>query len=183
MARWFWYFFIYSLGGCGLEKLFALAIRSQRQQRKCFLLLPLCPVYGVAMVAVLAAAPDGAGFWVLAALGGMICTAVEFAVHWFYEKVFGVWFWDYSELPGHINGRICPQFAAAWGVLSAWAVGRLQPLVELAVAGIPPAVTFAAWEVFAVDCVCSAALLWRRHDIGLLSLPAVWASSHESTSA
>ena len=47
MSRWFLYIFFYSLAGYGLEKVFARAVRSEHQIRKCFLLLPLCPVYGL----------------------------------------------------------------------------------------------------------------------------------------
>ena len=43
---WFWLFLLYSFGGYVLEKLYAAARRSPHQVRKCFLLLPLCPVYG-----------------------------------------------------------------------------------------------------------------------------------------
>ena len=50
---WFWTFIFYSLAGYGLEKLYAFAARARHRVRKCFLLLPLCPVYGLAMVAVL----------------------------------------------------------------------------------------------------------------------------------
>ena len=56
MSRWYVYFLFYSFAGYVLEKLFARAIHSDRQVRKCFLLLPLCPVYGLAMTAVLALA-------------------------------------------------------------------------------------------------------------------------------
>ena len=54
MARWLWIFWIYSFLGYGLEKVFAAATHSPNQGRKCFLLLPLCPVYGLGMLAVLA---------------------------------------------------------------------------------------------------------------------------------
>lgn len=182
MSRWFWYFIFYSLCGCGLEKLFAYVIHSVRQKRKCFLLLPLCPVYGLAMCLLLAAVPWDANFWVLAAAGGAACTAVEYAVHLFYDKVFGVRFWDYSELPGHISGRVCPQFAAVWGLLSGWTVRYVQPVADALAAAVPAGATFVLWVLFAADCVCSAALLWRHHDIGLLSLEAVWASSQSRTS-
>ncbi len=180
--QWFWYFILYSFGGCGLEKLFAIAIGSEQRRRKCFLILPLCPVYGLAMCALLALAPDSGNFWVLVVLGGVVCTGVEYLVHLFCDKVFHVWFWDYRDLPGQLSGRVCPQFAAVWGFLSAWAVGRLHPAVEAFAAAMPGAVTFLMWEVFAVDCVCTAALLLRHHDRDLLSIGAVWALSHASTS-
>ena len=67
---WFWTFIFYSLAGYGLEKLYAFAVRARHRVRKCFLLLPLCPVYGLAMVAVLRLAGDTESFWQLALYGG-----------------------------------------------------------------------------------------------------------------
>ena len=49
-----WYFWIYSFFGFLLEKAFAAATHSPHRVRRCFLLLPLCPVYGLGMLAVLA---------------------------------------------------------------------------------------------------------------------------------
>lgn len=43
---WFWLVIFYSFGGYLLEKGYAAAVRSPHRVRKCFLLLPLCPVYG-----------------------------------------------------------------------------------------------------------------------------------------
>ena len=48
---WFWLVIFYSFGGYLLEKGYAAAVRSPHRVRKCFLLLPLCPVYGLAMLA------------------------------------------------------------------------------------------------------------------------------------
>ena len=63
----FWLFLLYSLGGYGLEKLYAAVRRSPHRVRKCFLLLPLCPVYGLGALAVLALPPGLTGtFWSLA---------------------------------------------------------------------------------------------------------------------
>ena len=186
MSRWFLMFFFYSLAGCGLEKLYARAIRSPRRTRKCFLLLPLCPVYGLAMVCVLALAPAEGGLVPLAVLGGAVCTGVEYAVHLFYERALGVRFWDYSQLPGHIRGRICPRFAVIWGVLSAAAVRLVQPALEVLAAQVPPWLTFLLWMVLAADSVFTWALLARRHDTNLLALRAAFgqvrASSQSSTS-
>ena len=82
----FWLFLLYSLGGYVLEKLYAAVRRPPHRVRKCFLLLPLCPVYGLAMLAVLGLPPDMTGtFWRLALYGGLTATAVEYAVHFLYE--------------------------------------------------------------------------------------------------
>lgn len=108
MARWLWYFWIYSFLGWGLEKGFAAVTRAENQQRKCFLFLPLCPVYGLGMLAVLALPPElSRGGWLIVS-GGLAATAVEYAVHWGYEALLGVRFWDYSHVPGNWNGPGVP---------------------------------------------------------------------------
>ena len=48
--NWFWLFLFYSFGGYLLEKAFAYATAAPLQVRKCLLLLPLCPVYGLGML-------------------------------------------------------------------------------------------------------------------------------------
>ena len=119
-------------------------------------------------------------------LGAAVCTAVEYGVHLFYDRVFHVRFWDYHGLRGHIRGRVCPHFSVAWGVLSAIAVRWVQPAVGAAVAGIPSWVVFLLWIVLAADCVFTAALLLRCRDTELLAIPAMAAQmraeSQSSTS-
>ena len=93
-----WYWFAFSFLGYCLEKLFAAATRSSHRLRRCFVFLPLCPVYGLALLAVLALPPDMTGsFWRLALYGGLTATAVEYAVHFLYERLLGVLFWDYRS--------------------------------------------------------------------------------------
>lgn len=186
MAVWFWYFLIYSFLGYCLEKLFARAIHSPHQVRKCFLLLPLCPVYGLAMAAVLALAGPQAGFFPLVLLGGLVCTAVEYLVHLAYDRLFATRFWDYSRMRWHIRGRVSLIFSLVWGLLSALAVSLLQPSVVRLVRAIPAPVTFALWLLLAADCVLTGALLLRFHDPEGLTVSGVLsqirASSQSSTS-
>lgn len=181
MSRWFNLFLFYSLGGYGLEKLHARLSHSPRQVRKCFLLLPLCPVYGLAMTALIALTPEGLGVFPLMILGGVVCTGVEFLVHLFYDKVLGVQFWDYSPMRGHIQGRICPQFAVIWGVLSAAVLRWVHPFAELAAKAVPPWAVFLLWVVLAADCVLSAALLRRYGDTELLTPGAVLAQMRSAS--
>lgn len=168
MARWLWYFWIYSFLGYGLEKVFAAVTHAENQDRKCFLLLPLCPVYGLGMLAVLSLPPAlQQGPW-LAVFGGLAATAVEYAVHWGYETLLGVRFWDYSNLPGNWRGRVCPVFTLAWGVLTAAAVRLVQPGAAALAAQIPPAATYFALLVFTADAVCSARVLQVTGDVKAL---------------
>ena len=173
MSQWFICFLFYSLGGYGLEKLFARCIHSPNQVRKCFLFLPLCPVYGLAMTVLIALTPAELGFFPLMLLGCVVCTGVEYLVHLFYDKVLGVRFWDYSLLRGHIHGRICPHFALIWGVLSALAARLFQPLVIPLIWVIPGWVVYLLWVTLAADCVFSTALLRKYQDTQMLTVSAV----------
>ena len=65
MAEFLWIFWSFSLLGWGLERLFAAVTRSPQRRRRCLLLLPLCPVYGLGMAAVLALPPESRAVVVL----------------------------------------------------------------------------------------------------------------------
>ena len=163
-----WYFWIYSFFGYLLEKAFAAATHSPHPVRRCFLLLPLCPVYGLGMLAVLAL-PEGirdSGWLFL--FGGMAATAVEYAVHWWYETFLGVRFWEYSGQFGNLRGRVCLPFALIWGVLTATALRWGHPFVSRLAAVIPPTATYAALLLFTLDAVCSARFLKVTGDIDAL---------------
>ncbi len=172
--EWFWLFLFYSFLGYLLERMFAKVTRSPRQVRKCFLILPLCPVYGLAMTAFLALTDLAAiGPWELIFRGGLICTLVEYLVHAIYEGVFGVTFWDYSGVPGNVWGRVCLPFSVAWGLLSAGAAAWLNPALAALAALASPALTYGMLLLLVTDAFLSADLLLRYHDTELLSLRSV----------
>ena len=174
MSYWFWVFLFFSFLGYLLERCFAKLTAAEKQNRKCFLLLPLCPVYGLGMLALLQLPADWTdGFWQLAFWGGLTATAVEFAVHWFYETFFGVRFWDYSSTKMDIDGRISLPFSVAWGLLSAMAVRVVLPVWQRIYAVIPPYLTLLMALLLLADCACSAHVLWTFHDTERLNLRAL----------
>ena len=85
----------------------------------------------------------------------------EYAVSLWDEKVLGVHFWDYSELSGNMNGRICWMFSAAWGVLSVVLVYVVHPALEEWVAGLPVWLVPAVAVLVIGDGTYSALLLRR----------------------
>jgi uncharacterized membrane protein len=163
-VAWFWIFFLYSLGGYLLEKGFARVTRAENQTRKCLLLLPLCPVYGLGLCTVLALPEAWRTGPRLFVSGAAAATAVEYVYDWACQRFLGVRFWDYTGLPGNLHGRVCLLFSLCWGGLTAAAVYLLQPAVAALAERIPPAVTFAAVLVFTADAVCSARFLRLTRD-------------------
>ncbi len=154
--RWLWYFILYSFGGFLLEVAFARAIRHPKRDRKCLLLLPLCPVYGLGACLILRLAPLGNGPLWVALSGGLAATAAELGMGAFYRFALGVEFWDYSGLPGSLGGLVCPAFSLCWTALSLLLVYAVHPLAAAWTARIPawlgpPAVIFVASDLL-VSC-------------------------------
>lgn len=165
MSLWLWTFWTYSFLGYLLERGYAIATHADRQARKCFLLLPMCPVYGLGALAVLALPESLSGsFWSLALWGGLAATAVEYAVHVLYDRLLGVRFWDYSQVRWNLRGRICLPFSLAWSLLVAAGLPVIQAAIAPALAAVPPTATYAALLVFTADTVVSLQLL-RRQEI------------------
>lgn len=57
--------------------------------------------------------------------GAAIVTALELLVGLVVNRWLGWDVWDYSDMPGNLWGQVCPQFAAAWLVLS-WAAVKVE---------------------------------------------------------
>lgn len=163
MATWFWYFIFYSFLGFVLEVLFARIIHNPKRDRKCFYFLPLCPVYGLGALAILLL-PEAvhASPWLLFLCGALAATAAEYAMDLFYEKVARVRFWDYSDLPLNLNGRVCLLFTAMWGLLALGLFYGVHPIVAALTAPIPGWITVAAALFLALDTFFTFLLLRRE---------------------
>ena len=171
---WLWYFLFYSFLGFLAEMAFARAVGAEKRDRKCFLVLPLCPVYGLGALLILAPAPWLRPWPGLVALwSALAATAAEYGMSLFYEKPLGVSFWDYSHLPHNLGGRICPRFSACWCLLGLLTVYGIQPLAAAAAERLPGWLTAAAAIALLLDGAATARLLrktgstdalcWYRH--------------------
>lgn len=160
--RWLWYFIIYSFGGFLLEVAFARAIRHPKRDRKCFLLLPLCPVYGLGACLILwLSGLTQSPLWVALA-GGLAATGAELVMGAFYRFALGVKFWDYAGMPGSFGGLVCPVFSLCWTALALVLVYWVHPLAAALAAGIPPWLAPPALILLAADAVVSCAALRRE---------------------
>ena len=168
MARLLWNFWWFSFLGWVLERLFAAATHSPVQRRRCLLVAPLCPVYGLGMLAVLALPTPLRTGWRLYLFGTLAATAVEHLYHWWGETFLGIRFWDYTGLPGSLQGRVCLPFSLAWGVLLFPAVYGAAPLADTLAARVPPFLTWLCLMAFTVDSVCSLRILAATHSLNAL---------------
>lgn len=157
--RWLWYFIIYSFAGFLLEVAFARAIRHPKRDRKCLLLLPLCPVYGLGACLIVWLAPMARSPLWVALAGGLAATGAELLMGAFYRFALGVEFWNYSGFPGSLDGLVCPVFSACWTVLALALAYLVHPLVRSLVGLIPAWLGPPALIVLGADVLVSCAAL------------------------
>ena len=159
---------MYSFLGFLLELAFA-RLTGGRPDRKCLLVLPLCPVYGLGACLILALTGGATASPIsVFVLGGAAATAAEYAASLFYERVLGVSFWDYQGLPGSLHGRVCLPFSLAWGVLALGLVYGVHPILSGWLIRLPGPLLGMALAAFSADAVLSAILLRRTGDRDVL---------------
>lgn len=159
-----WIFLTYSFLGFLLELGYARVTHSAKPDRKCLLVLPLCPVYGLAAVGIVALPAFIKEHALLLFLaGGGVAVAAEYAVGFFTRHALGVDFWDYSKMRGNLHGLVCPRFALYWGVLAVAGLRWLHPLL-LPVLERLPGWLGAVAAVLGLDVAATNLLLRRRRD-------------------
>lgn len=132
------------------------------ESRKCMLFSFLCPVYGLGGVAVSALASPFKDSKIAAFFIGMIAaTLVEYIMDIFYKEFLGVSFWDYSQRPLNINGRVWIVYSVCWGLLSLLVVYKIHPVVFNFVNGVPSSVIIPMSVFFFADTVFSTILMYH----------------------
>ncbi len=125
--QWILLFFLYSLAGYLWEVAY-VSVRSRRLVNRGFLFGPILPIYGFGAVTILHAALPADDNWLLVALlGGLSASILEFFTGALMEKLFGMRYWDYSSDPGNIRGYVCPRASFAWCVFSVLLVRWIHP--------------------------------------------------------
>ena len=162
MEALFWQFIFYSFCGYLLEMGYAWLTSGHLTDRKCHLLLPVCPVYGIGALLVLALPASVQSSPVLLVLwGSAACTAAEWLLSVFYERAAGAAFWDYRSLPLNLRGRVCLLFSFFWGLLCLPLTYVVAPLVSQWAARIPAAITLPCFLFYVADALLSLLLLRR----------------------
>ncbi len=125
------YFIIYSVAGYIIETLYGMITKGVWESRQSFLYGPFCGIYGLgAVVMILCLHKFPKKYNVLFVGGFIVGSIVEYAISLFGEVVLGVKWWDYSNMPLNINGRICVYFSVFWGFLGMYLIISLNPKVD-----------------------------------------------------
>ena len=125
------YFIIYSVLGYIIETIFGIITKGTWESRQSFLYGPFCCIYGLGAVIMILALQyfnqnNNRLFW-----GGFIVgSIVEYVVSWIGEILFNVKWWDYSNMPLNLNGRICVFYSIFWGLLAIYLMSYINPRVD-----------------------------------------------------
>ena len=98
-----------------------------------------------------------------------LCTLLEYAAGWYLELTWGVRWWDYSEMPWNLHGRICFVSSLLFGLGGMLLVWVISPLFYTLYRRVPDRIKIglglAVIVVFAADAAYSA--MWPHVGMGI----------------
>ena len=160
------YFIIYSVAGYIIETLYGIVTKGVWESRQSFLYGPFCGIYGLgAVIMIICLHKFPRKFNTLFTGGFIVGSIVEYVVSFIGEMLLGVKWWDYSEMPLNINGRICVYYSIFWGFLGIYLIASLNPRVDKVINWIKSKFkTYKALKTFVmtvfillmIDCVSTA---------------------------
>lgn len=125
------YFIIYSVAGYIIETIYGMITKGVWESRQSFLYGSFCGIYGLGAVVMIVCLHKFPKKYNALFLGGFVVgSIVEYVVSLFGEMVLGVKWWDYSNMPLNLNGRICVYFSIFWGFLGIYLIASLNPKVD-----------------------------------------------------
>ena len=132
------YFIIYSVIGFVIETIFGLLTKGVIESRKSFLYGPFCGIYGLgAVVMIIGLQKFKKNNYTLFIGGFIIGSIVEYVISLVGELIFNIKWWDYSDMPFNINGRICVWYSFFWGLLAIYLMSHVNPKVDKFIEKIP----------------------------------------------
>lgn len=125
----FYSFVFYSFFGWLIESTF-VSLSEKHFVNRGFLDGPFCPIYGSgALAVILFVFPLKSNFLLFVIMSILITSLIEYLTSFFFEKVFNMVWWDYSDKPFNLHGRICLENSFYWGVLSILALDTIHPRI------------------------------------------------------
>lgn len=139
-------FFIYSFFGWIYESTL-VSVRKKTWTNRGFLNGPIIPIYGCGGTLVFLLFYNSrfisltrsvtALHIVIIFIVGMVCASVmEYFTSYVMEKLFHAKWWDYSDYPLNLEGRIAVRASLLWGLLSVLVAYLVQPKVNKLIDGL-----------------------------------------------
>ena len=153
ISRYVCLFMIYSFFGWVYETTYC-TITEGKWENRGFLFGPSCPIYGTGAVAIsiIIGLTRGADVeiqtWQIFIVSFAGSAVLEYLTSWILEKLFHAVWWDYSNLPFNIHGRISLFTSLGFGFAGLLIVYYIAPFTEHIVNAVMPIVTEALSLIF-----------------------------------
>ncbi len=136
VAQYFVEFIFYSFLGWVFESIYCSTKEKEWKDRG-FLLGPICPIYGSCVVTanilfgqVKVLSSPGFPIWGVFFICMVGSAIAEFSTSWVLEKRFHARWWDYSDMPLNVQGRIALPVSIGFGIAGVVIVKYLIPVVS-----------------------------------------------------
>ncbi len=137
MDKFFLWFMFYSFVGWTYETTL-YSLRQGRFVNSGMLYGCICPIYGFgALMCIGLFSPGSSSLAIFVGAAVMSC-GLEYISSWIIEKLFGARWWDYSDWPFNLNGRISLLSGLAFGFLALLTVKGFHPAIEEITRELPP---------------------------------------------
>lgn len=155
----FIWFFLYSILGWIYETIFR-SVRTLKWDNRGMLIGPYCPIYGVgAVLDVLLCGrmPNAGAVFFTCMIGSAV---LEYTTSYATERLFHAVWWDYSDVPLNIKGRICLPCSLGFGAAGLLVLYGIHPYMVRITNPIPlywqELAALLIMAVFAADCALTA---------------------------
>ena len=128
------YFILYSIAGFFVETIFAIVRYGVFESRQSFVYGPFCSIYGLGAIIMIIFLQYFKKNRITLFFGGFVIGSItEYLVSLIGELILHVKWWDYSNEPLNINGRVCIGTAIPFGILGLILVYFVHPYVTIAI--------------------------------------------------
>lgn len=143
ICRYFVLFIIFSFLGYLLEVIFCV-VKEKRIDNRGFLYGPICPIYGVGALLMILISHlfnvynieiTPVKIFIISFFGSMV---LEYLTSVILEKLFHSTWWDYSDTPLNINGRVCIFYSFFFGIAGLVIAYVLIPYVNMILKNVTP---------------------------------------------
>lgn len=135
--HYFLLFIIYSFLGWLFEVIIC-SINEKHFSPRGFLLGPYCPIYGFASLLIITLLNKYFNDpLVVFTFSSIIVGFLEYFTSYIMEKIFNARWWNYSDKKFNINGRICLEFVAFFGILALILIYFINPFITQIISLIP----------------------------------------------
>ena len=139
-SEWLLFFYFYCFCGWIWECCY-VSVKQRKWVNRGFLYGPFLPIYGSGAICVLIMTiPVKDSLLAVFFMGMLGATVLEYITGFVMEKLFGVRYWDYSNVPLNLHGHICLMASLGWGIFSVIMIRVAHLPVEQMVYAIPDTV-------------------------------------------